>query len=84
MTNPHQNNAPLDAARAILGGPLTSVLDGAFRKMEIAEEEIADAKRRSLSGARRAYPPCVSAPLSERSAYVRSGAALPPALPRNP
>jgi len=49
MTTPQQNktNPSLDAVRAILGGPLTSVLDGAFRKMEIAEEEIADAKRRS-------------------------------------
>lgn len=46
MTKPQQTNDPLEALRAILGGPLTSVLGGAFRKMEIAEEEIAEAKSR--------------------------------------
>jgi hypothetical protein len=57
MTKPQQNrtNASLDAARAILGGPLTSILDGAFRKMEIAEEEIAKAKRRSPEHAERLH-----------------------------
>ncbi len=48
MTKPHKDNDKdrFDVARDVLGGPVFDAVEGAFRRVEHAEEEIAVAKRR--------------------------------------
>jgi hypothetical protein len=55
MTKPHKNTDLFDAARDVLGAPVFNAIEGAFRRMEHAEEEIAAAKRRFPEHAERIH-----------------------------
>jgi len=63
MREPKENQSPADIARTLLGATLAELLDETFRRMDLAEEEIAAAMARrpehgtALHGAFRALCP---------------------------